>query len=385
VWDIATGKCLRTLQGHTDWVHFLALTPDSRTVVSGGSDSTVRAWDVETGACVRTLQGHTDWVHHLTLAPDGRFAVSACRDRTLRVWDLATGECRHTLTGHTEYVEVVAVTPDGQSIVSASGDTTLRVWDLATGACRHTLRGHTNFVENLTITPDGKLALSASRDYTVRIWDLAAGTCVRTLKGHLYGITGVSVSPDGKLAISSSWDNTVRVWVIATGECLAIYHAGGRVPGTTMSLDGRIFCGASDGQLHFLRLRNRPLDRPLITAVRVFHMQGGEVPADSPLTRWLPFIARWLPPAGPYDRLPTALCPSCGQRFVPAAKVLDTISGIGRSAGLAPGKAPSLVLPPEAWNDAGLASECPQCKQRVQFNPFVVDSSGALRPSNLAP
>jgi WD40 repeat protein len=36
-----------TLQGHTDWVSAVAVTPDGRQVVSGSWDHTLRVWDLK--------------------------------------------------------------------------------------------------------------------------------------------------------------------------------------------------------------------------------------------------------------------------------------------------------------------------------------------------
>jgi hypothetical protein len=71
----------------------------------------------------------------------------------------------------------------------------------------------------------------------------------------------------------------------------------------------------------------------------------------------------------------TALCPGCGRRFVPPAKVLDGIAGIARTAGLKREQAPCVSLPGEAWQNPQLASECPHCKRALRFNPFVVDNA----------
>ena len=76
---------------------------------------------------VRTLEGHTNWVRAVAITPDGQRAVSASDDRTLRIWDLATGATLRTLEGHTGPVSAVAITPDGQRAVSASDDGTLRI------------------------------------------------------------------------------------------------------------------------------------------------------------------------------------------------------------------------------------------------------------------
>ena len=54
-----------------------------------------------TGELVRTLEGHTDGVYGVAVTPDGRYAISASNDKTLKVWDWATGELVRTLEGHT--------------------------------------------------------------------------------------------------------------------------------------------------------------------------------------------------------------------------------------------------------------------------------------------
>src|SRR2546428_7405781 len=64
---------------------------------------------------VRALQGHTNWVNAVAVTPDGAQAISAASDRTLKVWDLQSGKEVRTLQGHTSWVTAVAVTPDRKS------------------------------------------------------------------------------------------------------------------------------------------------------------------------------------------------------------------------------------------------------------------------------
>ena len=54
----------------------------------GRGTGLLRVWEVESGRLVRTLAGHTDWVRELAGLPGGLLA-SGSRDRTLAVWRVA--------------------------------------------------------------------------------------------------------------------------------------------------------------------------------------------------------------------------------------------------------------------------------------------------------
>ena len=67
----------------------MCFSPEGKRLASGSHDMTVRLWDVETGACVRTLEGHGDVVYSVCFSPDGRMMAScSCdsADATARLW-----------------------------------------------------------------------------------------------------------------------------------------------------------------------------------------------------------------------------------------------------------------------------------------------------------
>lgn len=47
LWEAATGKRLRVLSGHTNFIMHVAFSPDGNLLVSGGSDRTARLWKLE--------------------------------------------------------------------------------------------------------------------------------------------------------------------------------------------------------------------------------------------------------------------------------------------------------------------------------------------------
>ena len=42
VWDLETGTEKSKLEGHSDWVKSVAISPDGKTIVSGSDDNTIR-------------------------------------------------------------------------------------------------------------------------------------------------------------------------------------------------------------------------------------------------------------------------------------------------------------------------------------------------------
>jgi small GTP-binding protein len=252
LWDLETGRCLRTFNGHTDLVQRVALSSDGRRAISGAEDGTVRVWDVETGDCLRVLEGHADSVLCVAWGSDQRHAISSGFDKTVRVWDVETGRCLRVLEGHTNQVWSVAWDSEQRHAVSGSclDDCTVRVWDVETGRCLRVLEGHTATILAMALSSDGRRALSGSWDSTARVWDVETGRCLRVLEGHgLGGIWSVALTADQRRALSCGGDRTVRVWDVETGRCLRVLegHMVG-VQSVAWSADGhRAFSGDRGG------------------------------------------------------------------------------------------------------------------------------------------
>ncbi|KAL1130601.1 hypothetical protein AAG570_011847 [Ranatra chinensis] len=210
VWSATTGKCLRTLVGHTGGVWSSQMS--GSTIISGSTDRTLKVWNAETGQCIHTLYGHTSTVRCMHL--HGKKVVSGSRDATLRVWDVESGECLHVLVGHLAAVRCVQY--DGRLVVSGAYDYMVKVWNPEREECLHTLQGHTNRVYSLQF--DGVHVVSGSLDTSIRVWEVETGACRHTLMGHQSLTSGMELN--NNILVSGNADSTVKVWDIITGQCL---------------------------------------------------------------------------------------------------------------------------------------------------------------------
>ncbi|MDD5169490.1 MAG: caspase family protein, partial [Syntrophales bacterium] len=130
-------------------------------------------WDVKSGKQIRSLPGHSAYVTTATFTPDGKYLISGSGDRTLKIWDVTTGKDVKTLIGHDD--AVMSVVNNDKYILSGDWKGTLKLWDMFSGKALQTFNGHTDKVCLLNFSPDGKFILSGSEDNTVRLWDISTG------------------------------------------------------------------------------------------------------------------------------------------------------------------------------------------------------------------
>ena len=323
VWEIASGKGLAALEGHTGWVKACAMTPDGNFLVSAGSDNnllvwdlsslqasgsftdkvryqpvngcafspdgwraastseegSVTVWDLNQNAKVKTLFGQHDL--NCAIDPDGELVVTTSKTNTLAVSDLTSGTQVTTLFGHDvlEYpffgVYACSFSSGGKLLASAGGDKTLKIWDTAEWESIGTLQGHSAIVFGCAISPSGTEVVSASQDGTVRIWDLPSFTERAILSGHKGPVYCCAVSPDGRFILSGGGGGTIskdfnlRLWDLPTQRLLGVLvgHSG-PVRGCAFSPDGAFCLSVStDATLKVWDIRS-------LTNVATFFLSG---------------------------------------------------------------------------------------------------------------
>jgi WD40 repeat protein len=170
---------------------------------------------------LQTLNGHTDSVEVITISPDGKNALSGSSDNSCIEWDLLCGKPVHILNKHTHKISAISYTPDGRLAVTGSTDGTCILWDLRKGAVIQILKGHTSTIKSILLTPDGKKIITGSIDKIIIVWDLKSGKIMKSLLGHTKGISANSITPDGKLAMSGSQDHNCILWDLERGTKIA--------------------------------------------------------------------------------------------------------------------------------------------------------------------
>lgn len=220
----------RMLQGHTDAVRSLSFSDNGKLLVSAGHDNTVRVWNIETGRAIRTFRGHGSWVRASAAAADGRWILSGGYDAQIRRWSIEGGDEIHVLQGrpfegHANAVLAASFSPDGTQVVTASQDRRAKSWQADSGEVVRTFdEGHAFLASNVVFLADGKRLVTSAMDNTTRIWDVVAGTELFRLD-RTGRNAALAVSNDGRRIVTGSDDGAVKIWNTQDGELLQTLQA----------------------------------------------------------------------------------------------------------------------------------------------------------------
>lgn len=349
LWDMESGLKVRAFEGYSGSGRFIAESPDGRYLLLQNGDITLTVWDVATGRPVKTIYGGEGLFNAAAFHSGGRWVIGASKSQLklfdvhaapggvlvgavaegsaaekaglltgdivtaiegapVVVWADLTGVVQQNpgkklrfsvsragrsfdvavtpaavkvddwegkkqtvgrvgisladmsvrvFTGHAGDVTCLAITPDGRYVVSGSEDKTLKIWEVATGREVRTLAGHAGEVKSVGVSPDGRYAVSAGSNSAegedpIRLWDLASGAQVRSWGASLSRFTwinAVTFSSDGRYVISGGSDNAVRVWNVADGTKAGAWegHASW-IHSLAATPDGRyLLSGSLDG------------------------------------------------------------------------------------------------------------------------------------------
>ncbi len=266
-WDLTTGK-LSELQGHSNGIWDVKLSPDGLTGLSVSQDMTARIWDLATGKERHVLRGHRTPVRSGTFSHDGKRIVTTGDDANSRVWNSDSGHPIAILVRHASERELCF--SDDDSVITSrnsiiQNDALTSIWQTKVIEQNGILRGHTNYVYDVIYSADGRQIASAAWDGTIRLWDAKTGKTTRVFRPNTpdnIGFRSIAISPDGKRLVGSgifSSFGEVVVWDVESEAPSQHWTCAADTEDFRASFDctGKIvLAGTTDGSIRCLDAEN---------------------------------------------------------------------------------------------------------------------------------
>jgi RNA polymerase sigma factor (sigma-70 family) len=281
LWEVDTGKELRSLALPGQGRNVVIFSPDSRTLISGGDDKSIRFFDVSTGKEVRRFTDLSWPVTSVAVSPDGKTLawigatkiVSKTADSVAMLWffrsevhlvNLANGSevgllqvggrpmpdftLANPYPASLYGIHALAFSPNGKELITGGNDPELHVWNLQTRTDR---KWPTGSVNALAFEPASGLLVMGAQ-LSVRICDSDGNEKSPTVQGHQASVSGAAFSHDGRTLATAGQDE-ICLWDPRTGRQRLRITAPVVAPGSpTWSSDSRVlFSACLDSTLRF--------------------------------------------------------------------------------------------------------------------------------------
>jgi len=243
VWDTNSFQVAHTFNMQTP-VHAARMSPVATThalIATGTTSPNVRLCDMNSGAYSHTLLGHTAEVISVEWSPTHEYTlVTGGSDRTLRVWDIRRAgtmmlldmfnqsspfintkyinaldaRARRDVVAHDGPIHCIRWTPDGSQIVSSGADRKLRLWDAQTG--KNML---VNYPGVTVVHRLNRFCLSSNGRYiffpnhlSLYQYTLNTGRLYAKLNAHMDRVTCCTTNPTSNDVFSAGCDRHILVW-----------------------------------------------------------------------------------------------------------------------------------------------------------------------------
>ncbi len=219
----------------------LNFTPDSKYIMSGTGDSTIRIWNIN-GELTRKFKGNFI-VDYLSFSPDGKYIVSGDLNK-LRLWSI-DGKLIRRFEGSPYGGSSVASSFRGNhrisfmhnsKYVAAVYSRAFKLWSL-NGEIVKSFNLKT-WIKNLLFSPDDRyLIILFYKDKTIKFLNLN-GKLVKTLNVN-DDIECASFSPDGKYIATGSSNGLAEIWSIDGELIRTLGSRRGTIASILFSHDGK--------------------------------------------------------------------------------------------------------------------------------------------------
>ncbi len=181
VWNVQRQNTQYTFKAHSEWINFIAFSPDEKKIVSMTRYGPVsQLWDVESGEPIEALPKRN---YAFAFSPCSTLiALGQINPSRILLWDISQRETLMSIPQRKDssHPYALAFSPCGRYLASGAWwlrgfgikKCPVRLWNVKSGENIATFRGHCSDVQCLAFSPDGTILASGSYDGTILLWDL---------------------------------------------------------------------------------------------------------------------------------------------------------------------------------------------------------------------
>jgi len=202
------------------------------------------------GCAVTKLEGHSEPITALAISPNGQRVVSASYDEA-RIWEVKNGrEVGRVAVGDNSYLGVGFLDDDTPLIVRVVNESLIALHNGESNEELWRLKARVTGLSPAVLSGDGKLLAVVLKNGSVVIWDWQEGKKLACLSAPSdTWSAGVVISGDNTSAIVEYGDGTIAVWAIESATRVVGIPKQWGISGLDISYDGQKLLWADTSEI----------------------------------------------------------------------------------------------------------------------------------------
>lgn len=250
--------------GHSEQLWTVAMSSDNKYIVTGAWDNSAKLWDVQTGKQLRSFNGHDGYIMSVNLSDDNKFLLTSSNDKTLKIWDMYNGSLLKTLpvnahprsakfAGNGKLIHVSLA-----EVVNGNIGPKAVIFDANTAKEIRSVDVSAAYGITSAISKDGKILATLDPMYgeryhqkgSISIWDVKTGAKIRTFAQGYEKLNNIAINADGKYVVVQQ-DSSILLWDVYSGIFLKSFNTYSQyLNSVTISDDGQcVVLGNSKGTI----------------------------------------------------------------------------------------------------------------------------------------
>jgi WD40 repeat protein len=234
-------------------VNAMAASNDGRLLVAAGDDHALRVVEIESGRILKTLEGHIDWVQAVVFDEKSNDIYSCAKDGTLRVWYHDQGWASKVIHQCTDALMALAIDGEHRRTAVTTFGHAIEIISLEDNSVVSQLSSPCDDLPALAFSSDGKQLAAAGRDGVVRVWNWQSNPTPLEQSLHRDRIRAVHFSLDGTEITTIGEDRRVVCYKPQLGQVVADRTLkGGRLLSMVFVDDSTLAVAGSDNTIRLI-------------------------------------------------------------------------------------------------------------------------------------
>jgi WD40 repeat protein len=173
-------------------------------LASGDNDGEIKLWEVSSGRCLKTMQGGYSPIGALVFSSDGTTLLCSSNDEEVILCEVSSGHCLKTSPGRglVSWFRAMAFSRDGKLVATGNDDQSVTIWQFEETSNTPTFRTFSRGggqVWSVAFSFDRSMLASGDDNGTIIIWDTQTGTSLQTLRSerpyermNIHGVKGIT-------------------------------------------------------------------------------------------------------------------------------------------------------------------------------------------------